>query len=96
MERVCLPYRGCYRYPLVMRFPFLLPAVFFAGGFITRSILRETETRWQMAWFAALALVLWLTQRRQVSPVLVIGSGAAAWIGILIAKFSIEGFHLIP
>jgi len=49
-----------------------------------------------MAWFAALALVLWLTQRRQVSPVLVIASGAAAWIGILIAKFSIEGFHLIP
>jgi hypothetical protein len=76
-----------------MRLFYLLPPSFFAAGLITRSILRETETRWQMVGFGFLTVLLWLTMRR-VSSWFILLTGAAAWVGILIAKFAIEGLHI--
>ncbi|RYF50445.1 MAG: hypothetical protein EOO38_05640 [Cytophagaceae bacterium] len=78
-----------------MRLLHLLPACFFAAGLITRLILRETETRWQIVGFAFLTLLLWLTMRR-VSSWFILLTGIAACAGVLIAKFSIEGLYFKP
>jgi uncharacterized membrane protein YoaK (UPF0700 family) len=68
----------------------MLPAGFFVAGVITRSILRETETRWQMVGFALLTLLIPVLMRG-LPPRIMPVCAVAAISGILIAKFSIEG-----
>ena len=74
-----------------MRPPLLLPTAFFVAGLVTRLILRNTETRWQILAFALLALLgAVFVQSLRLRTMLI--SAAAAIVGILIAKFSIEGW----
>ncbi len=74
-----------------MRPPLLLPTAFFVAGLVTRLILRNTETRWQILAFALLALLSAVfVQSLRLRTMLI--SAAAAIVGVLIAKFSIEGW----
>ncbi|RYF17852.1 MAG: hypothetical protein EOO77_11455 [Oxalobacteraceae bacterium] len=80
-------------YLVPMKPKYLIPAAFFAGGLVMRLILQHVETRWQMAACAAIALSFWIAKSRATLPLL-LSAGAAGWLGILIAKFSIEGVPL--
>lgn len=74
-----------------MRPPLLLPTAFFVAGLVTRLILRNTETRWQILAFALLALLSAVFVQSLRLRTMII-SAAAAIVGVLIAKFSIEGW----
>lgn len=74
-----------------MRPPLLLPTAFFVADLVTRLILRNTETRWQILAFALLALLSAVFVQSLRLRTMII-SAAAAIVGVLIAKFSIEGW----
>lgn len=75
----------------MMRSSLLLPAGFFTAGLVSRFILQHTETRWQILAFIALIGVMALASK-QMTVVTAAASVVAATAGILIAKFSIEGW----
>ena len=75
----------------------LSPIAFFIAGLISRFSLKLTETRWQIAVFALLALaaegVRALLSGTRPSLRRWLVDCAAATAGLVIAKIMIEGVH---
>ena len=76
-----------------MRSSFLLPAGFFVAGTVSLFALRQTETRWQILTFVVLIGVMAMTSRR-ISFATAAASAVAVTAGILLVKFSIEGWPI--
>ena len=76
-----------------MRSSFLLPAGFFTAGLDSWSTLQQTETRSQILVFITLIGVMTLASARMTVVSAAVCSDAVT-AGILVAKFSIEGWPI--